>query len=52
MADRQKLVQEEKRKQKGALQISKGMLREGEEQIERARKIGKEGLRAYMELDT
>lgn len=49
LAERQKQVQEEKRMQKGALQFSKGMLRDGEEELERAMKVGKEGLKAYME---
>lgn len=51
LAERQKLVQEEKRRQKGVLQFSKGMLRDGEEELERAMRVGKEGLRAYMEVE-
>lgn len=51
LAERQKQVQDEKRRQKGALQFSKGMLREGEEEIERALRVGKEGLRGYMEAE-
>lgn len=49
LAERERRVQEEKRRQKSALQYSKGMLREGEEEIERAMKVGKEGLRGYLE---
>ena len=48
---RQKQVQEEKRRQRGQLQVSKGMLREGEEEVERAMRVGKEGLRGYMRTD-
>lgn len=51
MADRHMQVQEEKRKQKGALEFSKGVLREGEEEIAKAMKVGKESLRSYMESD-
>lgn len=49
LAERERRVQEEKRRQKSALQYSKDMLREGEEEIERAMKVGKEGLRGYLE---
>ena len=48
LAERQRLVQEEKRKQNGALRYSKDMLREGEEEIQRAMRIGKEGLLGHM----
>lgn len=51
LAERQKQVQAEKRRQKGALQFSKGMLRDGEEELERAMRVGKEGLKAYMETE-
>lgn len=51
LAERQKQVQDEKRRQKGALQFSKGMLRDGEEELERAMRVGKEGLKAYMEVE-
>lgn len=50
LAERQKQVMEAKRKQQGALRYSKEMLREGEEEIERAMKVGKEGLRSYMDV--
>jgi len=52
LADRQAQVEDEKRRQKGALQYSKGMLREGEQELERARRVGKEGLMAYMQDDS
>ncbi len=52
LSERQQQVQEEKRRQRGLLQASKGMLREGEEEIARAMRVGKEGLRGYMEGDT
>jgi hypothetical protein len=51
LAERQKQVQEEKRRQRGALQFSKGVLREGEAEIERALLVGKKGLKGYMEVD-
>lgn len=52
LAERQKQVQEEKRRQRGTLQFSKGVLREGEAEIERAMRVGKEGLKGYMVVDT
>jgi len=48
LAEREKRVHEEKRRQQGALQYSKGMLREGEEEIERAMRVGKGGLKSYL----
>ena len=48
LAERQKRVQEEKRKQSGSLRYSKGMLREGEEEVQRAMRVGKEGLLGQM----
>ena len=48
LAERQSQVQEEKKRQKGALQHSKGILREGEEEVERAMKVGKEGLLGHI----
>lgn len=51
LAERQQQVQEEKRRQIGALQFSKGMLRDGEEELERAMRVGKEGLKAYIEAE-
>ena len=51
LADRQKQVEIEKRRQRGALQFSKGMLQEEEEEIQRAMKVGKEGLLGHMAGD-
>ncbi len=48
LAERHKQVQEEKRRQNGALRYSKGMLREGEEEVQRAMKVGREGLLGHM----
>lgn len=50
LAEREKRVHEEKRRQQGALEYSKGMLREGEQEIERAMRVGKEGLKSYFEV--
>lgn len=52
LADRQTQVQVEKRRQKGALRYSKGVLREGELESERARRVGKKGLMGYMQDET
>ena len=49
LAERQKHVEEEKRRQRGALHQSKGKLREEEEEVERAMRVGKEGLKHYMQ---
>lgn len=51
LAERQKQVLEEKKRQQGTLQVSKGMLRKGEAEIERAMRVGKDGLRSYMEVE-
>ncbi|MCJ1231728.1 hypothetical protein MMC12_008407 [Toensbergia leucococca] len=51
LAERERRVQEEKRRQRGQLQYSKGMLREGEEEVRRAMRVGKEGLKGYLERD-
>ena len=48
LAERQRLVETEKRKQNGALRYSKGVLREGEEEIQRAMRVGKEGLLGHI----
>lgn len=48
LAERQRQVQEEKRHQNSALRYSKGMLVEGEEEVQRAMRVGKEGLLGYM----
>ena len=49
LAERQSLVEEEKRKQKGNLHRSKGRLRKEEEEIEKAMRVGKEGLLGHMQ---
>jgi len=49
LADREIRVQEEKRKQRGALMHGKDMLRYGEAEIKKAMKVSKEGLRSYLE---
>lgn len=49
LSERQRQVQEEKKRQRGHFQASKGILREGEEEVQRAMRVGKEGLRGYME---
>ncbi|KAL8833114.1 MAG: hypothetical protein Q9170_004496 [Blastenia crenularia] len=48
LADRQMQVQREKKKAREALECSKGMMREGEQELQRAMKVGKGGLLAYM----
>lgn len=48
LAHRQREVQGEKKRQSGALKYSKGMLREGEEEVQRAMRVGKEGLLGHM----
>jgi len=45
---RQKQVSEEKRRQTGALQHSRGMLRDGEEELKRAMMVGKQGLLGHV----
>lgn len=48
LAERQRQVQEEKRRRNGALRYSKGMLGEGEAEVQRAMKVGKGGLLAHI----
>ncbi|KAI9818852.1 MAG: hypothetical protein M1827_007673 [Pycnora praestabilis] len=48
LEERERRVKEEKRRQRSALEFRRGMLREGEEEIERAMRVGKEGLRAQL----
>lgn len=50
LAERQKLVEYEKRRQQGALKQSKGMLREEEDEVQKAMRIGKEGLLGYIDM--
>lgn len=49
LVERQAQVQEEKRRQKGALQFSRGMLEEGEQDVQRAMRVGKEGLLGHYD---
>ncbi|KAI4172765.1 MAG: hypothetical protein LQ343_003357 [Gyalolechia ehrenbergii] len=51
LAERQMQVQREKRRAREALEYSKGMMREGEQEVQRAMKVGKRGLLDYMEKD-
>ena len=51
LAERERKVQEEKRGRDFELRRSKGMLREGEEDIERAMKVGREGLLGHFRDD-
>lgn len=51
LADREKRVEEEKRRQRGDLIRGKHLLREGEAEIEEAMKVNKDGLRSYMDID-
>ena len=48
LADRLKRVEAEKRRQIGKLQYSKGMLRDGEQELQRAKQIHTNGLLGYM----
>jgi hypothetical protein len=53
LAERERRVQEEKRRQRGALRQGKEMLDREEAEIQRAMRVerGKDGLRGYMEVD-
>ena len=51
LAEREKRVEEEKRKQRGDLARGKHLLKEGEAEIEEAMRVRKDGLRSYMEVD-
>ena len=51
LAERQKQVEDEKRRQRGALKQSKGMLREEEDEVQRAMRVGKGGLLGYIGAD-
>ncbi|PGH27784.1 hypothetical protein AJ80_00572 [Polytolypa hystricis UAMH7299] len=52
LAEREQKVQEQKHLQRGAVMHSKNMLRHGQVEIERAMRIGKEGLKSYVESGT
>ncbi|KAL8757155.1 MAG: hypothetical protein Q9199_002421 [Rusavskia elegans] len=51
LAERQMQVQREKAKAKEALEYSKGVMMEGEREVQQAMKVGKDGLLSYMEKD-
>ncbi|KAI4203362.1 MAG: hypothetical protein LQ350_001883 [Teloschistes chrysophthalmus] len=51
LAERQMQVQKEKRRAREALEYSKGVMREGEQEVQRAMQVGRESLMAYMEND-
>lgn len=51
LAERQKVVDQNKKRQEGALRYGKGMLREGEDQLERAKQVNKQGLLGHFERD-
>lgn len=51
LAERQLQVQREKRRAREALEYSKGRIREGEQEVQRALKVGKEGLLGYLEKE-
>jgi hypothetical protein len=49
LADRQRRVEEEKRKTFGAVRHGREMLRDEAEQLERAKRVGRDGLMGYMD---
>ncbi|KAL1955747.1 hypothetical protein VTO42DRAFT_8145 [Malbranchea cinnamomea] len=49
LAEREKRVQEEKRKQRRDMMHGKDLLRQEDEEIQKAMRVGKEGLKSYME---
>ncbi|PYI05468.1 hypothetical protein BO78DRAFT_371194 [Aspergillus sclerotiicarbonarius CBS 121057] len=51
LAEREKQVQEDKRKQRGELVRGKHLLKEGEAEIEEAMRVNKGGLRSYIEAE-
>ncbi|KAL8766060.1 MAG: hypothetical protein Q9209_007026 [Squamulea sp. 1 TL-2023] len=51
LAERHMQVQREQKRAKETLEYSRGMLREGEREVQQAMKVGKEGLLLYMEKD-
>lgn len=51
LAEREKKVEDEKRRQRGDLMRGKNLLREGEAEIAEAMRVGKDGLRSYMDVD-
>ncbi|KAJ5226106.1 WW/Rsp5/WWP [Penicillium chermesinum] len=51
LAEREKRVEEDRRRQRGDLIRGKNLLKEGEAEIAEAMKVNKDGLRTHMELD-
>ena len=51
LAERQRQVNEEKRRQQGALRQSRVILRQEEEELERARQVGRAGLLSHAEVE-
>ena len=51
LAERERQVQEEKRKQRGALRYGRELQEEEAARLERAKRVGKEGLMGYVELE-
>ncbi|KAL8900231.1 MAG: hypothetical protein Q9192_001188 [Flavoplaca navasiana] len=51
LAQRQMQVQREKLKAREALEHNKGVMREGQRELEQAMRVGKEGLLSYMDKD-
>jgi hypothetical protein len=51
LAERERRVQEEKRKQQSGLVRGRHLLREGEAEIEEAMRVSKEGIRSYLEVE-
>ncbi|KAL8867116.1 MAG: hypothetical protein Q9174_005865, partial [Haloplaca sp. 1 TL-2023] len=51
ISERQMQVQKEKRKAMEALEYSKGRMRKGEDELQRALNVGKQGLMGYMDVE-
>ncbi|KAJ5646902.1 WW/Rsp5/WWP [Penicillium lividum] len=51
LAEREKRVEEDKRRQRGELVRGKHLLKEGEAEIAEAMRVNKDGLRSYMDVD-
>lgn len=51
LVEREKKVEEEKRRQRGDLMRGKNLLKDGEAEIAEAMKVRKDGLRSYMDVD-
>jgi len=51
LTERQRRVEEDKLKQRGLLRYSKGVLEEGQHEIEQAMRVGRTGLMGHMEVE-